>query len=64
MDGISEFYPERIADRILGMGDLLSIIEKTEAELDQDEMMSTAKKMQRGKFDLEDFLKQLNKLRN
>ena len=39
------------------MGDLLSIIEKTEAELDQDEMMSTVKKMQRGKFDLEDFLK-------
>ena len=57
LDGISEFYPERIADRILGMGDLLSIIEKTEAELDQDEMMSTAKRMQRGKFDLEDFLK-------
>ena len=57
LDGIGEFYPDRIANRILGMGDLLSIIEKTEAELDQDEMMSTAKKMQRGKFDLEDFLK-------
>ena len=57
LDGISEFYPERIANRILGMGDILSIIEKTEAELDQDEMMSAAKKMQKGKFDLEDFLK-------
>ena len=57
LDGIGEFYPDRIANRILGMGDLLSIIEKTEAELDQDEMMSTAKKMQKGKFDLEDFLK-------
>lgn len=57
LDGLSEFYPERIAQRILGMGDLMSIIEKTEAELDTDEMMSTAKKMQRGKFDLEDFLK-------
>ena len=57
LDGISEFYPERIANRILGMGDLLSIIEKTEAELDQDEMMSVTKKMQKGKFDLEDFLK-------
>ena len=57
LDGISDFYPDRIANRILGMGDLLSIIEKTEAELDTDEMMSTAKKMQRGKFDLEDFLK-------
>ena len=57
LDGIGEFYPERVANRILGMGDLLSIIEKTEAELDQDEMMSVTKKMQKGKFDLEDFLK-------
>lgn len=57
LDGIGEFYPDRVASRILGMGDLLSIIEKTEAELDTDEMMSTAKKMQKGKFDLEDFLK-------
>ncbi|NLC48727.1 MAG: signal recognition particle protein, partial [Tenericutes bacterium] len=65
LDGISEFYPQRIAERILGMGDILSIIEKTEAELDTDEMMSTAKRMQKGKFDLEDFLsttKQIKKL--
>lgn len=65
LDGISEFYPDRIANRILGMGDILSIIEKTEAELDQDEMMSTAKRIQKGKFDLEDFLstmKQIKKL--
>ena len=63
LDGIGEFYPERIANRILGMGDLLSIIEKTEAELDQDEMMSVSKKMQRGKFDLEDFLKTTNQMK-
>ncbi len=63
LDGISEFYPDRIANRILGMGDLLSIIEKTEAELDQDEMMSVTKKMQRGKFDLEDFLKSMKQIR-
>jgi len=65
LDGISDFYPDRVAQRILGMGDLLSIIEKTEAELDTDEMMSTAKKLQKGKFDLEDFLstyKQIKKL--
>ena len=65
LDGLSEFYPERIADRILGMGDILSIIEQTEEKLDQDELMSTAKKIQRGKFDLEDFLsttKQIKKL--
>ncbi len=63
LDGIGEFYPDRIANRILGMGDLLSIIEKTEAELDQDEMMSAAKKMQKGKFDLEDFLKTSNQIK-
>jgi len=65
LDGLSEFYPDRMADRILGRGDLLSIIEKTESELNTDEMMSTAKKMQKGKFDLEDFLitmKQIKKL--
>jgi len=63
LDGISEFYPERIANRILGMGDLLSIIEKTEAELDQDEMMSVTKKMQKGKFDLDDFLKSMKQIK-
>lgn len=63
LDGISEFYPERIANRILGMGDLLSIIEKTEAELDQDEMESVTKKMQKGKFDLEDFLKSMKQIK-
>ena len=65
LDGLSEFYPDRMADRILGRGDLLSIIEKTESELNTDEMISTAKKMQKGKFDLEDFLitmKQIKKL--
>ena len=63
LDGLSEFYPERIANRILGDGDLMSIIEKTESELDQDEMMSTAKKMQKGKFDLDDFLKTTNQIK-
>ena len=65
MDGLDEFYPDRIANRILGMGYLLKKKKKTEAELDQDEMMSVTKKMQRGKFDLEDFLtsmKQIKKL--
>ncbi len=63
LDGISEFYPERIANRILGMGDILSIIEKTERELDQDEMMSVSKKMQKGKFDLDDFLKTMKQIK-
>ena len=57
LDGLSEFYPERIASRILGEGDLLSIIEKTEAELELDEKINPAKKVQKCKFDLDDFLR-------
>ncbi len=65
MDGLDEFYPDRMATRILGMGDLMTMIEKAEAVIDEDEAMKTAKKMQQGKFDLEDFLstfKQIKKL--
>lgn len=63
LDGLSEFYPERMAERILGMGDILSIIEKTEAELNNDEMLDAAKKMQKGKFDLEDFLTTMRQIK-
>lgn len=65
MDGLEEFYPDRMATRILGMGDLMSMIEKAESVIDEDEAMKTAKKMESGKFDLEDFLstfKQIKKL--
>lgn len=63
LDGLSEFYPDRMASRILGDGDLMSIIEKTESELNNEEMMSTAKKFQKGKFDLEDFLVTLKQIK-
>ena len=65
MDGLDEFYPDRMATRILGMGDLMTMIEKAEEVIDQDEAMKSAKRMQEGKFDLEDFLstmKQIKKL--
>ena len=65
LDGLEEFYPERMASRILGMGDLMSIVEKAESVIDEKEAMNAAKKMQNGKFDLEDFLstfKQIKKL--
>lgn len=62
MDGIEEFYPDRLASRILGMGDLLSMVEKVESVID-DEALEAAKKMQKGKFDLEDFLIQLKQIR-
>ena len=65
MDGLDEFHPDRMAQRILGMGDLMTMIEKAESVIDQDEAAKAAKRMQEGKFDLEDFLstmKQIKKL--
>lgn len=63
LDGISEFVPTRMADRILGNGDLLSIIEKAESVIDEEEATNVAKKMKKGKFDLEDFLLQLKQIK-
>ena len=65
MDGIDLFDPERMAGRILGMGDIVALVEKATESIDEAEAERTAKKMQQGKFDLEDFLstmKQMKKL--
>ncbi len=65
LDGIDYFDPERMAGRILGMGDIVSLVEKAQDAIDEKEAEKTAKKMQTGKFDLEDFLstmKQMKKL--
>ena len=63
MDGLTPFYPERMASRILGMGDILSIVEQVQSEIDEKEAVATAKKMMKGNFDLEDFLVQLNQIK-
>ena len=63
MDGLEKFYPQRMANRILDMGDLMGMIEKAESVIDEDEAMKAAKKLQKGKFDLEDFLAQLNQIK-
>lgn len=65
LDGLDSFDPERMAGRILGMGDIVSLVEKATEAIDEKEAYNTAKKMQQGKFDLEDFLatmKQMKKL--
>lgn len=65
LDGLDSFDPERMAGRILGMGDIISLVEKATDAIDEKEAEKTAKKMQQGKFDLEDFLstmKQMKKL--
>lgn len=63
MDGLTEFYPDRMASRILGMGDILSMVEKLEAELDEKEAEKAAKKMMKGDFNLEDFLGQMKQIK-
>ena len=65
MDGLSEFYPKRMVERILDMGDVLSIAEKVENVISESEAKEQAKKMKKGTYDLEDFLtnmKQIKKL--
>lgn len=63
LDGLSEFHPDRMANRIIGMGDVLSLVEKVESEIDEKEAMKAYKKMTKGTFDLEDFLSQLNQIK-
>ncbi|MBO6465618.1 MAG: signal recognition particle protein, partial [Pelagibacteraceae bacterium] len=55
IDQLESFHPERIANRILGMGDIVSLVEKASENIDKKEMEDLAKKMSKGKFDLEDF---------
>ncbi len=59
IDALSPFYPDRIASRILGMGDILSLVEEAHEKIDKQEAERLAKKMQKGSFDLEDYRDQL-----
>jgi signal recognition particle subunit SRP54 len=63
LDELEEFHPERIANRILGMGDVVSLVEKAAETIDQEEAEALAKKIQNGQFDLEDMSKQLQQMR-
>lgn len=63
LDGLDGFNPERMVSRILGNGDIMSIIEKAESVIDEKEAMSTVKKIKAGKMDLEDFLSQLKQIK-
>ena len=59
VENFEPFHPERIAQRILGMGDIVSLVEKAAENIDKEEMEDMAKKIAKGKFDLEDFANQL-----
>ncbi len=63
MSEFDYFYPDRMAGRILGMGDVLTLIEKAEGQMDQKEAEAQGKKLMAGKFDFEDFLKQMQMIK-
>ncbi len=63
VDALEKFHPDRMATRILGMGDVLSLIEKMERELDREKMEETAKRFLQAEFTLEDFLDQIHQIK-
>ena len=63
LDQIEPFYPDRMASRILGMGDMLSLIEKVETEIDEKKAEEAARKLQANKFDLNDLLDQFSQIK-
>ncbi len=62
LDALEEFHPERVAGRILGMGDIVGLVERAEETLDEEEAEKLARKMVRGTFDLDDYAKQLKQI--
>jgi signal recognition particle subunit SRP54 len=62
-DALEPFYPDRVAQRILGMGDVLSLIEEVQSKVDQDEAEAQLKKLQRNQFTLDDFRSQLRQVK-
>jgi signal recognition particle subunit SRP54 len=63
LDAIEDFYPQRIADRILGMGDIISLVEKAATTIDAEKAMRVAEKMRKGSFDLADLREQLAQMK-
>jgi len=63
MDAIDVFHPDRMAGRILGMGDVISLVERAQATFDEDEAQRLSKKIAKNKFDFEDFLSQLQQIK-
>ncbi len=63
MDALDLFYPKRMADRILGMGDIVSLVEKAQEQFDKDEARNLQKKIAKNQFNFDDFLKQLQQIK-
>lgn len=63
MEAIDVFHPERMADRVLGMGDVVSLVERAQEQFDEEEAKRLQKKIQKNKFDFNDFLKQIEQIK-
>ncbi len=63
LSDLEQFYPDRMASRILGMGDILSLIEKAEAEIDQEKARELGQKLKKAEFDYNDFLEQMRQVK-
>ena len=63
MDALDVFHPERMADRILGMGDVVSLVERAQEQFDEEEARKLQKKIQKNKFDFNDFLNQIQQIK-
>ncbi len=64
MDALEPFYPDRLAGRILGMGDVVTLVEKAQQTIDEEKAQEMERKLRTATFDLNDFLEQMNQLRN
>ncbi len=63
IENFEVFYPDRIANRILGMGDIVSLVEKASEDLDQENLKKTEEKLKKGQFSMEDYLSQLRQMK-
>ena len=64
LSDLEQFYPDRMASRILGMGDILTLIEKAEADIDEDKAKEMSQKLRKAQFDFEDYLESMKQMRN
>ena len=64
LSDLEQFYPDRMASRILGMGDVLTLIEKAEAQIDEDKAREMNQKLKKAQFDFEDYLESVKQMRN
>ena len=64
LSDLEQFYPDRMASRILGMGDVLSLIEKAEAEIDEEKAREMTQKLKKNQFDFDDYLESIKQMKN